>query len=71
MDLVQNLSTQAAIHRLLRSENKDESFEYLRILYQSVASEYFDGDVPFDQANSFLKALLLDMPSPRISHPTR
>ena len=66
-DLIQNLSTQAAIHRLLRDNkhNMDESFEYLRDYYQQVANQYFDGDVEFGQANIFLYQLL--HMSPRIS----
>jgi len=64
-DLLYNLCTQAAIHRLLREkmrakkeEEGDASFLFLRDFYTGRAEEYFDGDLPFGRADDFVEDLL-------------
>lgn len=67
-DLLYNLCTQAAIHRLLREKMKrrdgdeDVSFQFLRDFYTGRAEEYFDGDLPFGRADDFLEDLLETSP---------
>jgi hypothetical protein len=74
-DLLYNLCTQAAIHRLLRQKIKlrqspaeeggdrgDASFVFLRDFYTGRAEEYFDGDLPFGRADDFLEDLLETSP---------
>jgi len=62
-DLLYNLCTQAAIHRILRDfQNSDDlSFHFLRDFYTNVASDYFDGELEFGRADEFVEELL-DVP---------
>lgn len=74
-DLLYNLCTQAAVHRLLqqlRDEHRsrsaqqphdDASYAWLRDFYAEHAAEYFDGDVPYGRADDFMEQLLLAPPA--------
>jgi len=67
-DLLYNLCTQAAIHRILRQkkangEEREISFIFLRDFYVDRAEEYFDGDLQFGQADEFMDDLLQTSPS--------
>jgi hypothetical protein len=67
-DLMYNLCTQAAIHRILRQkkangEEREVSFIFLRDFYVGRAEEYFDGNLLFGQADDFVDDLLQTSPS--------
>ena len=67
-DLMYNLCTQAAIHRILRQkkangEEGEISFIFLRDFYVARAEEYFDGNLQFGQADDFIDELLQTSPS--------
>ena len=67
-DLMYNLCTQAAIHRILREkkaagEEREVSFVFLRDFYTGRAEEYFDGDLQFGRADDFIDDLLQTSPS--------
>ncbi len=67
-DLLYNLCTQAAIHRILRDKQtnegaKDASFLFLRDFYTARAEEFFDGDLQFGRADDFMDELLQTSPS--------
>ena len=67
-DLLYNLCTQAAVHRLLQQlgENlrqHEVSYSWLRDFYTDTAAEHFDGDVAFGRADDFMEQLLLTSPS--------
>lgn len=67
-DLLYNLCTQAAIHRILRQkkengEEREISFVFLRDFYVERAEEYFDGNLLFGQADDFIDELLQTSPS--------
>ncbi len=67
-DLLYNLCTQAAIHRILRDKQtdkgaKDACFVFLRDFYTARAEEFFDGDLQFGRADDFLDELLQTSPS--------
>ena len=87
-DLLFNLSTQAAVHRLLKQLISDEcnidhncgradratirsynnaSFQWLRDFYIDRVGHFFDGDVPFGQADEFLQEWLKQQPPHAIS----
>lgn len=82
-DLLFNLSTQAAVHRLLKQLMSDECnidnncgradratirsynnacFQWLRDFYMDRVGHFFDGDVPFGQADEFLQEWLKQPP---------
>lgn len=65
-DLLYNLCTQAAVHRILREMksqgNKTISFLFLRDWYTDRAHEYFDGQLEFGQADDFIDDLLQTPP---------
>lgn len=66
-DLLYNLCTQAAVHRILRemkSQGKEStvSFLFLRGWYTERAQKYFDGDLQFGQADDFMDDLLQTSP---------
>ncbi|GMI36989.1 hypothetical protein TrCOL_g2524 [Triparma columacea] len=66
-DLLVLLSTQEAVHRVLRANMKEGGegkggYEFLRQFY-SDRLHYFDGDQPYQRADVFLEELLLTMPS--------
>lgn len=82
-DLLFNLSTQAAVHRLLKQLMSDECnidnncgradratirsynnacFQWLRDFYIDRVGHFFDGDVPFGQADEFLQEWLKQPP---------
>jgi hypothetical protein len=67
-DLLYNLCTQAAIHRLLREkkaagEERGVPFCFLRDYYTQTAEHYFDGDLPYGRADDFIDELLQTAPS--------
>jgi len=67
-DLLCNLCTQAAVHRILREmkeEGKERTVPYvfLRDWYIGRAEEYFDGHLQFGQADDFMDDLLQTSPS--------
>jgi len=67
-DLLYNLCTQAAVHRILRgmkAEGKERtvSYVFLRDWYSGRAEEYFDGHLQFGQADDFMDDLLQTSPS--------
>lgn len=67
-DLLYNLCTQAAIHRLLREkkalgEERSVPFCFLRDYYTQTAERYFDGDLPYGRADDFIDELLQTAPS--------
>lgn len=67
-DLMYNLCTQAAIHRILRErlaagEEREISFIFLRDFYTEKAEEYFDGDLQSGRADDFFDDLLQTSPS--------
>jgi len=67
-DLIYNLCTQAAVHRILRdmkAEDKEQTVPYvfLRDWYVNRAEEYFDGHLQFGQADDFMDDLLQTPPS--------
>ncbi len=71
-DLLQSLSLQEAIHRILREykskgSNKEVSFNFLRDFYLQRVGSYFDGYVDYGRADDFLEELLLTNPSVRTS----
>lgn len=75
-DLLYNLCTQAAVHRLLQQlgENRHQhevSYAWLRDFYADSAAEYFDGDVAYGRADDFMEQLLLASPSIVPSQNTR
>lgn len=67
-DLLLLLSTQAAIHRVLRKANDNRSspsaagFKFFRNFYLERV-HYFDGDQRYGRADEFLEELLLTPPS--------
>lgn len=72
-DLLYNLCTQAAVHRLLREDstadagrNRNErdgaAHRRLREFYTERAAAYFDGDQPYGRADDFLDAVLRQSP---------
>jgi len=67
-DLLNLLSTQEAVHRVLRANMEGETgkssqaYEFLRQFYTD-RLHYFDGDQPYQRADVFLEELLLTMPS--------
>jgi hypothetical protein len=67
-DLMYNLCTQAAIHRILRQkkadgEDKEVSFIFLREYYIERVEECFDGDLEYGRADEFIDDLLQTAPS--------
>jgi len=67
-DLMYNLCTQAAIHRILRESKaagreREISFIFLRDFYTGRAEEYFDGDLQSGRADDFIDDLLQTSPS--------
>ena len=66
-DLLYNICTQTAIHRLLSDLSKDSRnevpYQFLRDFYSEMAAEYFDGDQQYGRADDFLEQLLLTSPS--------
>ena len=71
-DLLQLLSLQEAIHRMLREymaqgESKEVSFQFLREFYIERVSSHFDGYQRYGRADDFLEELLLTAPSVRTS----
>jgi hypothetical protein len=68
-DLLYNLCTQAAVHRILRdykaagNEHRELSFVFLLQFYSERAAEYFDGDLQYGQADDFIEELLQTSPS--------
>jgi hypothetical protein len=67
-DLLYNLCTQAAVHRILREgrakgEDREIAFEFLRDFYVGRAEEYFDGVLPFGRADDFIDDLLQTSPT--------
>merc|ERR1719491_1358645 len=67
-DLMYNLCTQAAIHRILRerkaaNREREVSFIFLRDFYTGRAEEYFDGDLQSGRADDFIDDLLQTSPS--------
>lgn len=68
-DLLYNLCTQAAIHRILREKKdstgaqSDSTFAFLRYFYTLRAEDYFDGDLNFGRADDFLDELLQNKPT--------
>lgn len=64
-DLLYNLCTQAAIHRILRDfqHTNDLSFYFLKDFYTNTAAKYFDGELEFGRADDFMEALLNIPPS--------
>jgi hypothetical protein len=67
-DLMYNLCTQAAIHRILRErkaafEEREVSFIFLRDYYTGRAEEYFDGELTYGRADDFIDDLLQTSPS--------
>jgi len=67
-DLMYNLCTQAAIHRILRErkaahEEREVSYIFLRDFYTGRAEEYFDGDLQSGRADDFMDDLLQTSPS--------
>ncbi len=67
-DLLYNLCTQAAVHRILREGKangleRDVQFVFLRDFYTGRAEEYFDGNLQFGRADDFLDDLLQTSPS--------
>jgi hypothetical protein len=68
-DLLYNLCTQAAIHRILRehkAEGKEQHsvpFCFLRDFYTERAAEYFDGDLQYGRADDFIEELLQKSPA--------
>mmetsp|Transcript_23604 Transcript_23604/g.34978 ORF Transcript_23604/g.34978 Transcript_23604/m.34978 type:complete len:474 (-) Transcript_23604:108-1529(-) len=67
-DLMYNLCTQAAIHRILRErkaafEEREVSFIFLRDYYTGRAEEYFDGELTYGRADDFIDDLLQTTPS--------
>jgi len=71
-DLLQLLSLQEAIHRVLREymsleEDKEVSFQFLREFYIQRLSSHFDGYQQYYRADDFLEELLLTMPSVKTS----
>lgn len=75
-DLLYNLCTQAAIHRLLREDRangreQDVAYLWLRDFYTERAAEYFDGDQPYGRADDFLDEMLRTSPSMRTAEDGR
>jgi hypothetical protein len=68
-DLLYNLCTQAAIHRILREdrakakEHHSVPFCFLRDFYTERAAEYFDGDLQYGRADDFIEELLQKSPA--------
>lgn len=67
-DLLFLLSTQEAIHRVLKSyndegEEKEVSFSWLLEYYNNNLENYFDGNQSFGRADDFLDELLATPPS--------
>jgi hypothetical protein len=68
-DLLYNLCTQAAIHRILREhrakakEQHSVPFCFLRDFYTERAAEYFDGDLQYGRADDFIEELLQKSPA--------
>jgi len=67
-DLLYNLCTQAAIHRILREgkangEEREVAFVFLREFYTERAEEYFDGNLHYGRADDFIDDLLQTSPS--------
>mmetsp|Transcript_15632 Transcript_15632/g.22875 ORF Transcript_15632/g.22875 Transcript_15632/m.22875 type:complete len:482 (+) Transcript_15632:842-2287(+) len=67
-DLLYNLCTQAAVHRILRQqrtngEEMEVSSVFLRNFYVDRAEEYFDGDLPYGRADDFIDELLQTAPA--------
>ena len=68
LDLLQLLSTQEAVHRVLRQyreagDIRHVSLEWLRDLYVSVVGDYFDGSQPPGRGDDFVEHLLKLPPS--------
>ena len=66
-DLMYNLCTQAAIHRILRQmlanhEDQSTEFIFLRDFYTERAEQYFDGDLQYGRADDFIDELLQTTP---------
>lgn len=71
-DLLQLLSLQEAIHRVLRQymskgRDKEAAFQFLREFYVSRTASHFDGYVNYGRADDFIEELLLTTPSVRES----
>jgi len=67
-DLLYNLCTQSAIHRILRKGRAaggemNSNFLFLRNFYTKRAEVYFDGHLEFGQADEFMDELLQTPPS--------
>ena len=67
-DLLQTLSLQEAIHRVLREymsegRNKEVSFQFLREFYIERTESFFDGYLVYGRADDFIEELLLTTPS--------
>ena len=67
-DLLYNLCTQAAIHRILREKkanggDREGSFVFLRDYYTGRVDEYFDGELEYGRADDFIDELLQISPS--------
>lgn len=67
-DLLYNLCTQAAVHRLLREyaeggRRMEVPLAWLRKFYTTRVAAYFDGDQPYGRADDFLDELLRTSPS--------
>jgi len=58
-DLLYNICTQTAIHRLLSDLSNDSRnevpYQFLRDFYAEFAAEYFDGDQQYGRADDFLE----------------
>jgi hypothetical protein len=66
-DLMNLLSTQESIHRVLKEyanagDEREVSFAWLRDFYFGRVQEYFDGNQPYGRADDFLEELLLTPP---------
>jgi hypothetical protein len=65
-DLLYNLCTQAAVHRVLRDlgqQQEEAAFCWLRDFYIHRVAEFFDGDQRYGRADDFMEELLLTSPS--------
>jgi hypothetical protein len=61
LDLLALLATQESIHRLLRLERQDDTYDDLRAFYVAHVAEYFDGSQTMQRFNSFLIDLADDI----------